>query len=1103
MGELQFVLGPSGSGKTEYIDRRIIKESIDEPGTNYLFLVPEQSSLAIQTKLVKLHPNGGFFNIEVFGFNRLAYTVFDELNVRTSSVLDDYGKSMLLRSLAGKLKDRLVYYQNSLDKNGFIDQLKSFMSELYQYDISRAELREAVDKLQASHGNDALINKLKDMLVIFEEFDDYMKDNAMIVAEQTTELLVKKIGQSRRLENTVVIMDGFTGFTPIQLNVIRELMAKVKKIYAVVTIDRESYFKRHMKNHELFYLSRKTISSLGRLADETHTIISDEIWPEDFGEEIHSRWGSAELVHLEQNIFRYPYKRYTGTDLQDVNISCFATSADEIHSVAATIRYMVNMEGYRYKDIAVVSGNLEKTAELTDRIFPQYGIVYFNDYNQKLKSNAVIDGILALFDLLERNMNYESVFAFLKSGVIPEEIISYENVDRLENYVLKHGIHGYSQWKHAWPDSDMEENRNQIMDILEPLFLLRSSKKPVRTYVTALRSLDRDGRLGLRSRLGDRIYDALGLIYDKLESIIGEEKTGIHEFKELLELGLKELELGVVPSKIDMTVVGDITRTRLSDVKVLFIVGANVGVIPKVNNRRQIISDVEKDKLVECGLELAPGDIENDYLEQFYLYLNLSKPSQKLYISYACGSGDKEGGNEPSYIIGRLRNIYPHLNVNNGTYKIMDINGPMVSNENRNYVIASLIARLREGDEGVKGQLMALIKYCRDNGDTDTVDRLKDAMIYSNISGNLDKEVIEEIKDKLLEQSVTKLETYANCAYSYYLRYVLMLKEREVKEISSLNFGKILHTSLKNIYVSLANRSEAHLKNFKWGDKSTIEYKETDGFKSGFDRLIYEAVDKAYIELYEGFRNDAKYEFMKSNIVRVATKAIGNLFEKQDSGSLVPSYFELPYTRKLMVDGISKDEMKITGSIDRVDIEKYKNDEGKLCEKVRVMDYKTGSTKFDIKEVYDGLQLQLVMYLSAIVEKELAKGNAGNVEPEGAYYYGISDRWEKDKKTKEKEYEPDGIAASDEVYDGQIESVMKYVDKKIVELEKSLLQGDISKYPIQAEQDKMQCVYCPYKANCRFDVSDGGNEVKKRSYAGNSAAVRKEIVVAMGQEVDS
>ncbi|MBO5509592.1 MAG: ATP-dependent nuclease, partial [Lachnospiraceae bacterium] len=402
MGELQFVLGPSGSGKTEYIDRRIIKESISEPGLNYLFLVPEQSSLAIQTKLVKLHPNGGFFNIEVFGFNRLAYTVFDELNVRTSSVLDDYGKSMLLRSLAGKLKDRLVYYQNSLDKNGFIDQLKSFMSELYQYDISRAELREAVDKLQATPGNDALVNKLKDMLVIFEEFDDYMKDNSMIVAEQTTELLVKKIGQSRRLENTVVIMDGFTGFTPIQLNVIRELMAKVKKIYAVVTIDRESYFKMHMKNHELFYLSRKTIGSLGRLADETHTFISDEIWPEDFGEEIHSRWRSAELVHLEQNIFRYPYKRYTGTDVQDVNISCFATSADEIHSVAATIRYMVNMDGYRYKDIAVVSGNLEKTAELTDRIFPQYGIVYFNDYNQKLKSNAVIDGILALFDLLER-----------------------------------------------------------------------------------------------------------------------------------------------------------------------------------------------------------------------------------------------------------------------------------------------------------------------------------------------------------------------------------------------------------------------------------------------------------------------------------------------------------------------------------------------------------------------------------------------------------------------------------------------------------------------------------------------------------------------------
>lgn len=1093
MGELQFILGETGCGKSEYIDRRIVGESFENPGTEYLFLTPEQASIGIQTKLAGLHKKGGFFNIQVFGFNRLAYTVFEELNIRVDGVLDDYGKSMLIRHIAGNVRDRLCYYRGSIDKNGFIDQVKSFMSELYQYDVSRDKLRGLAEKLEGAGTDNILVNKLKDLLFIFGEFDKYMVENSMIVAEQTMDLLVKNIGRSRKLANTVVVMDGFTGFTPIQINVLRELIPMAKKTYALVTIDKENYARKNIAEHELFALSRKTIDQLLRLADETRTAVADCIWPEDFDENIHKRWISTEFTHLERNIFRYPYKRYTDAT-ENINISSFESELDEMNCLAGTIRFLVGECGYRYRDIAVISGNLERTVELADRIFPQYDIAYFNDYNRPVKSNGIVDGLTALLGMAEQNMNYESVMAFLKTGIIPEQILDFDDIERLENYVLKHGLHGIKQWENGWPAGDMEDIRAVVMECVGD-FLRDSArgKHSVLEYVHWLQSFINNPQFDIENRLEERIYNALELICDKLLTIMGEEKVDIHEFRQMLELGLKELSLGVVPSTLDTVIVGDITRTRLPDVKVIFILGANVGVIPKVNDRKQIISDAEREKFAEAGIELAPGDVANDYLEQFYLYLSLTKASERLFISYTKDAN-------PSYIIGRLCNIFTGISIRESSYVDKSFT---LSKKSAPARLTKLVNEKRSGHKTDDEELYALIKYYRDN-DIKMLDRLYEAFVYSNVPKPLDREVVESVKERLLKVSASQLERYAECAYSYYLKYVLELKEREIKTVNSLDFGTIIHNSLKNIYAALAAKKEEHLKNFVWGDAGSIRYDDITGFTSSFTKLIYTAVDKAYMDMYAGFHPDEKFEFMKENVVRVATKAIGKLFVNYDGDDFVPTYFELPYTRTLGLENEENDEINVMGRVDRVDINEVKNDLGE-SEEIRVIDYKTGSKSFDLTEVYEGRQLQLIMYLSAVLEKEREKQPYGeaDIKPEGAYYYKMADVWVTDKKAssadkkKAKEYELDGISAGADEYKDEMDTVLKFVDSKVVSLAQNILSGDISKLPYEADSGNKQCEHCEFKADCRFDTVSGGNKIRKKKFTGTGKDVKAALLEEM------
>lgn len=1084
---VQFVLGTSGVGKSTFIYNKIIEESMKNKDINYILLVPEQYSMMLQRKIVELHPTGGTMNIDVIGFNRLAYRVFDELGKKNSKVLEDFGKSMLIRQVAGSIRDELQIYGSSLDKPGFIDEVKSLMSELYQYDIKGNKIDEMIESLKnEGDGTSLLEKKLTDMSLIYDAFSKRLGDE-YIVAEEITELLVQCIPTSGLIKKSVIVMDGFTGFTPIQLLVVEQLMLHAMKVYSVLTIDRENCDRENVAEHELFHLTKKTIRSICDRAKANNISVMEPIFVEG-----NTGKRSRELSWLEANIFRYPYKKYEGR-VENIVITRYENMREEIAGAASIIRNLVRNEGYRYKDFAIITGALTQAEGLVNQLMPKYDIPYFLDYSMPVKNNPFIDGICHAIRCIDDGFSYDSMFAFLKSGAVSE--LDDGDIELMDNYVLSKGIKGLWMWQREWGE-ELDYARECVLEIFAPFIRDKGLLKyaAIADFVNAvlrfMERLDYENRLCLAAdryeeagshelaKLYERLYEKIGEILDKMLQIMADETVSIDEFCELFELGLKDVKMGIIPSTLDMVIVGDITRTRLDSIKVLFMLDANDGIIPSQGNPAQIISDRDKEQLLALGYELAPTDKINVYVEQFYLYMNMTKPQDRLYISYVMTNTDNETM-RPSYIIERVCNIFPALAVDDGK-KASEL---VTTREASVEILIGFLKKLMDGDMQSLNKLNSLYRLYSDLGEHELLDIVRSGIEYSNIPKSLTEDVYGLIRLKLSTQSVSRLEQYAGCAYSYFLKYILGLRERQIKELDTISIGNILHSAMERLY--------RHVHDNMGNDWEGLSCDERDKLVETFVGTAFEA---------EFDDDDGRIQYLKHVLIRIGQRTAEMLNNITCKDMLKPEFFEYKFEQPLEHENAAPVTLK--GVVDRGDV--YFDQEQGIV-RLRIIDYKSGNHDFKINELYEGLQLQLAVYMNVMVElvkEQYGTGRIGEfkIVPEGMYYYQFKDPYvDADNEAKalverEKKLILKGINNAD----GMVRTMADFAMKKAGELADEILDGNISKNPILNKQ-KSACEYCPYKSVCRFDDRYGGNEYRHMRYgSSDKELVYDKIVASLG-----
>lgn len=1103
---LQFVLGNSGSGKTEHIYREIVGKAGENPKKNYLVIVPEQFTMQTQKKLVELAPNHAIMNIDVLSFKRLAYRVFDELGKSELVVLEETGKNLVLRKLAKERQEQLTVLRPNMSRMGYVGELKSLISEFMQYNITPGQLENYIES-NALPG--AFASKLRDIVIMYRGFLEYM-EGSYITAEEILNLLIPLAKDSPLLRDSVVVLDEFTGFTPIQNQLLRELFKVTEQMYVLLTIDAKENFYQCTGEHELFYLTKKTIASLRQMAEELHVDIPAPIVLGG-GDKNPRFQGAWDLSFMEQNLFRAWYRR-SGEIPENIHISTEKNPREELTWVAREINRLVRQEAYRYRDMAVVCGAVDTYGNYVEEVFGKYGIPCFLDETTEILFHPFIELIRAAFEVLARDYSYDAVMRFLRCGFTG---IADEELDLLDNYLLATGIRGRTAWHKRWlrlpreqrmfEIEQMEGLRQRICALFSPLEQVFQKKSPrageaVLALYQMLVSMNTQEQLWekekefltagqqAKSKEYGQIYAIVMELLEKYNRLLGEEVMDVEAFAEVLDAGLSAAKVAALPPGYDSVTIGDMERTRLNHIRILFFVGVNDGIIPKSLNSGGIISEYEREMLQQAHMELAPGARERAFIQRFYLYRNLTKPSEKLYLSYA--RVDAEGkAIRPSYLIGVLHRIFPKLQIweVEDIQKEPDYSSPEASMD---YLVA-----------GAKGEdWYGLARYFREYSTGEEKRRIENLLRapYSCYEAEpISRAVAQALYGRTLKTSVTRLEKFAACAYAHFLQYGLLLREREVSAFENVDLGNLYHLALER-YSRRLTESE-----YDW-------FTVPDEVRDAWAVTSMQEAVLAYPNLSVCATEENSYMTVRmENIFRQTVWALTKQVQK---GKFVPREFEVDF---LQMSGagalkmeLGRDEkLQLLGRIDRLDM-----CWGEENIYVKVIDYKSGRTKFDLIHIYQGLSLQLAVYMNAAMGQAREEYPHSQVECGGILYYNIDDPVleEKEDSGDEGELEerllaalrPDGLINSkEEIYRSldtdfegkslvipvelkksgelsearshvadseEFQILEEYVSATIKRQGKRIFAGEVAVNPYQ-EKGTGSCSFCPYGGVCGLD----------------------------------
>ena len=1122
---LRFCFGPSGSGKSHRIYEEIMQRAAEEPGRNFLIIVPDQFTMQTQKDLVMRSDRDGILNIDVLSFGRLSHRILEEVGTKEMPVLDDTGKSLVLQKVAADLKEQLPAMGSLLHKQGYIHEVKSAISEFMQYGISTQDMDKLITSAQK---RGALAMKLKDLKTLYRGFQDYIRDH-FITTEETLDVLRRSLSKSKILKGSVVVFDGFTGFTPIQNRLIQELMRVCAETIVTVTIGVGEDPYKMDGEQKLFHLSKKTVADLEKLAAEAEVERGEDLFVKGGP----NRFAKAPALHyLEQNLFRYQYEPYAG-EQQEIHMFEALSPREEVHQTALYIRHLIREQGMTYRDIAVVIGDLEGYASYVETEFGQLEIPCFLDRTRGIVLNPMIEYIKSALQLYIKDFSYDTVFHFLRSGMAD---ISREEIDELENYVIRTGARGYRTYSrlftrrteelqgNAEGSEQAEEKtmerlnriRQQFMDAVEILHM--GSQEKAGDYVSHLydfleqnqvqqkllnyqQQFEKEGDLS-RAREYAQIYRLVMDLLDQVYELLGEEEISRQEFADILEAGFGEITVGTIPQNVDRIVVGDMERTRLKQVKVLFFLGVNDGSIPKNASKGGIISDMDREFLIESGTEMAPSPRQQMYIQRLYLYLNMTKPSEQLYLSYAKVNSEGKGI-RPSYLIDTVRKLFPAMSVEypQNRSRLEQIEGRQegaryLAEELREYVEGTLPEEERQD---------FYLMYRAYEANAAGRDLLTRAAFRRYRESGLSRIVARALYGQQLENSVSRLETYAACACRHFLQYGLSLQEREEFGFEASDMGTVYHAVLENFAGKLAES------NLTWWDF-------TEDFAAKAVKESVEAYAATYGEtvLYSSARN----EYAITRMSRILTRTVLTLQKHLKQGSFQPDDYELSFRFAEDLDSIhvdlSEDEkMHLQGRIDRIDVS-----EDAEHVYVKIIDYKSGNRKFDLAALYYGLQLQLVVYMNAAMEMESRKHPDKEIVPAALLYYHIDDptietpveltdeqineqilaklrmngvvnsdpevverldRYMQDKSVVipvEKKKDGSFSARSGVLSREEMQLISSYVDAKIRSIGREILDGKIAANPYEKGNEEA-CTYCAYKKVCGFDGSIPGYEKRQ------------------------
>ena len=1117
---IRFIFGRAGTGKSRFCLEQI-KKKIDRNDNNnkLILLVPEQYTFDTEKKFLEIVTEKGFLRGEVLSFKRMAHRVFEECGGRTDIRISDSGRNMLIYKILKDKTDELEYFNRMTKEQGFSSVVSKLITEFKKYNIST----EILNLKEEEINDDELKKKLKDLGLIYNEFNNALHKQFIDGDDELT-LLYNKLMDCNIYDDAEIWIDEFTTFTPQQLEVIKILAKRAKTVNITLCSDSLSNGV-DIDYTDVFDAIKNTENSILNIMKEGNISYLEPI---NLNKGTPYRFLKNDtLSHLEKHFFTYPFKSYK-EEPNNIRLYKANNSYEEVETVAKDILEMVRDKGYRFKDIAVVCRNIAEYEKIATVIFNDYNIPFFIDKKREILDNPLVVLIISSLEILINNWSYESVFKFLKSGLIN---IEGKYIDVLENYVLANGIKGYKWTRDLYDKDEISDEENILFEIMEevrePLISLHNKirgKKTVKEITTSLYNflvelkvfdtleswLEEFESIGLQDKIKEnmQVPEMVIEILDQVVDVLGDEVIDIKEFTKILVSGFEEKEVGVIPMALDQINIGDISRVKGREVKALYLIGVNDGVLPSVNKEEGIISDRERDILRDIGLRLASDTKSRAFEEQFIVYTALTIASEYLMVTFPMA--DFEGKSlRPSIIIPRLKKILPRLveeseiyNLKQNDDKFSKITAPIPT---FNELISAL--RMEFEKEEVDEYWAQAFKWFEENEEFKSkASRMFKGLTYTNLVEKVPREKIRRLyqaENKKLIFNVSRIEKYAQCPFSYYVQYGLKAKDRKVYEFSAPDLGSFMHNILDDFTNKIRNEK------ISWSELNKERCKV----------IVNELVDnKLESDANSILNSTKKYRYFADRFKRTITKSVMVISEQMRKGSfeIFRNEFEFGGFKDgepIKIALPSKETVYLVGRVDRIDTLYL---DGNTY--IKIVDYKSGAKKFNLTEVYYGLQIQLLVYLDALIKNSrfILKNQA---MPGAILYFRIDDPIIKSKKQLSEEeikenilkelkmsglllknidvvkamdndmetysliipasIKKDGDFSSNSsvVTEEQFNILRKYVNDKMAELCEEMLSGDIKITPCK-NNNTPYCNYCDYSSVCQFDTSIENNKYK-------------------------
>ena len=1117
---LRIIYGKPGSGKSQFCFSEIAK-LIDKKESIFI-ITPEQFSFTAERKLMEAVNKDAVINAEVITLTRMAYRVLNDIGGEIKQSLSKCGKAMLVYSILNKYKKELEFLGKS-DEN--IDLVIRTITEFKKHGITINNLKDEVEKTQDAY----LKTKLSDMILLYENFENKIVDNYIDDTDLLT-MLAKHLDEVEFIKNSIIYIDEFAGFTHQEYEIIKGLIKHAKQVNITICVDNLN--PAINPDTDIYYSNKITLYKLIDLVNENNFKLEEPVFLKD-----QYRLKTKELKHLANNIYEIQSTKYE-ENVENIQLFLAKNPYSEIENIAKEIKKLVRDKKIRYKDISIITKNIDTYASLVRAIFKQYEIPVFIDEKRDLNQNIIIQYVLSILEILVRNFSSESVFSYIKLGFCE---IDEDEIFKLENYCNKWGIK-QNKWKKDFNIEAEDKSKKQEVErlnelrkqIIMPLIELKESIKKEKTAINITKSLyefiqnqkiekkvisrisklEEEKNIDLANEYKSS-YQVLIEILDEIVLIFNEEKISLDNYSKILKIGLKNSGLGKIPGTQDQVTFGDVNRSRSHKVQNIFIIGLNDGSFPSINKDEGFFNDLDREELKQDGIELAKGTLEQLYEDNFNIYKAFTTAENQLYLSYV--STDSESKSlRPSMLINKIKKMFPKLieksDIINKEY---DLFNKEVTYEE----LIENIDKIRSGESIDKIWYEIYNYYKSQNEWKEKLFEDLEGLRYSNLPNQIKKANIDKLYGNKLNTSVSQLERYRSCPFSYYLQYGLKLKEKEELKIQSFNTGSFMHETIDEFFEYV--REEQIL----------LTQIEEDKIKEIVSQIIDKNLNlsKNYI-----FTATAKYKVLVKRLKRIVSKALKYIIETLIYSDFDIEGTEIEFNKKgkyppIVLELDNGKKVEITGKIDRIDT--ADSDDGKY---LRIIDYKSSSKNIDLNEVYAGLQIQLLTYTDAICKAE-------DIMPAGVFYFSLLEQMIKaDKKVSDEEIEdmirknfrmkgliladvkiikmndntlktgsskivPAAITQSGTVNEKWTNGVNKeqfkilqdYIDKTIKDISKEILSGKIDLKPYN-KKGKTPCEYCSYKSICGFNTKQNGNQynyIDKKS--------KDDLIKMMKQEMDN